>query len=224
MHIGWFIGLSIVSTIFLVFYVLASRKVYVNRFKKNYDFRNYFPYEFNYESPFSINIIGNIALIMACSASIGLFAMSSVKIFNNGFIIYGLISGIVYSLLIVAINFIPLKTIKLHMVFLAFFILASFATPAAFGLAAFNVYQNTKETYPLVLFIVAAVIALFYFGVGMNPKLTLNIKAEVETDDKGNEVYIRPKFIVIALSEWFAIFGLPVSQILMILVMELLLR
>ena len=40
------------------------------------------------------------------------------------------------------------------MVFLAFLILASFATPAAFGLAAFNIYQNTKEVFPLVLFTV----------------------------------------------------------------------
>lgn len=219
MSIGWFIGLSSASVIFFIFSLIASRLNYKNRFKKNYDVRNCFPYEFNYEAPFSLNILGNVCLIMSFAFSMASFALTAVKINTNGFILYSLISGVLYSILAAVVYFIPLKTIKTHLVFSVLLLGVSFVTPIAVGLGALSLYQNTKQIYPLVLFIICLVVGVFYFGVAMNPKLSLNFKLIVKVDEKGNEYYERPKFIVMAFSEWMDIFGIFLSQLLLILLL-----
>ena len=219
MHIGWYIGLSISSILFFVSYFLLSRANYKKRFGTDYDFRNHFPYELNFEAPFSLNLLGNIALVMGCALSTGLFALTLSEIRNNGFIIYALISGALYSIFIAVINFIPLKTIKIHLLFAIFLFASAFATPCAIGLGAFNYYQGSKDVFSLVVMIISLTIGLFHFVLIMNPKLSLNIKMQVATDEKGNQIYIRPKFIMMAFTEWMLIFSVALSQIMLILFM-----
>ena len=219
MSIGWFIGLAAASLLFFVFSFVTSRINFKNRFKNDYDVRDYFPYEFNYESPFSLNILGNVSLLMSLALSISCFALTATKIQTNGYVLYSLITGIIYSILVGVIHFVPLKTMKTHLIFAVILFGISFVTPAAIGLGGFAYYQQTKEIYPLVMFIVSMVIALFYFALAMNPKLTLNFKMIVQVDEKGNEKYLRPKYIIFAFTEWLDIFGLFISQILLLLLM-----
>ena len=219
MSIGWFIGIASASLIFFAFSLIASRSNFKNRFKKDYDLRNHFPYEFNYESPFSLNILGNVTLIMSVACSIACFALTATKVRTNGYVLYSLISGIVYSILVGVIHFVPLKTMKTHLIFSVILLGISFVTPVAVGLGAFAIYQQNKEIYPLIIFITTLVVGVFFFGLAMNPKLTMNFKMIVGTDEKGNEIYIRPKFIMMAFTEWLDIFGLYLSQLLLILFM-----
>ena len=176
MPIGWYIGISSGSILFLVAFFLLSCANYKKRFNTRYDLRNHFPYEFNFESHFSLNLLGNLALIMGIACSIGLFALTASEFNKNGYVLYALISGVLFSLFAGLINFIPLKTIKTHMVFSVLLFAAAFATPAAIGLSAFKIYQETKEVFPLAIFIMGMVFTVFAFGLVMNPKLTLNIK------------------------------------------------
>ncbi len=219
MSIGWFIGLSAGSLIFFVFSFITSRANFKKRFQKDYDLRNHFPYEFNYEAPFSLNILGNIALIMALALSIGLFALTAVKIKTNGYVLYSLITGIIYSIFAGAIHFTPLKTMKTHMIFSVLLLGLSFATPCAIALGGFAVYKETAKIFPLIIFIVGLTIGVFFFALAMNPKLSMNFKLIVGTDEKGNQIYLRPKYIMMAFTEWMDIFGLFVSQILLLLLM-----
>ena len=223
MSIWWFIGLSISTILFFVTHMIISRAYFKRRFKHDYDVRNHFPYEFNFESKFSDNILGNVALIMSCAISVAFFALSATKIKSNGFVLYSLVAGSLYSILIGIIHFIPLKTIKTHLIFSVLLLAMSFACPAAIGLGAFSLYRENKDVFPLVIFIISMTISLFYFVLTMNPKLSLNIRMEVATDDKGNQIYLRPKFIVMAFSEWLDIFGMVISHILLILVMSIIL-
>ncbi len=220
MSIWWFIGLSISSVIFFMTHFILSRANFKKRFGHEYDIRNHFPYEFNFESKFSDNILGNVALIMSCAISLCLFALSAAKIRTNGYVLYSLIAGSIYSLLIAIIHFVPLKTIKVHLVFSVLLLSMSFACPVAVGLGGFALYQETQKVFPLVLFIASLVIGLFYFVLVINPKLSLNIRMEVATDEKGNQIYLRPKYIVMAFSEWLNIFGIILSHILLILLMS----
>lgn len=222
MNIAWLIGLASASILFFFAYLFLSQANYKQRFKQKYDIRNSFPYEFNYESKFTDNILGNIALVLCAAFALGLFSCSLAYRINNGLLLISLISGALYVLFVVLINFIPLKYLRTHMVFAVLLFVVSFVTPAAIGLTAFRVYQETKNVFALVLFIVAIVFALFNFVLVMNPKLTLNIKMQVATDEKGNEYYVRPKFIVMALSEWLAILSLTISEILLIAVLFIL--
>ena len=222
MQIGWLIGLSASSIVLFFAYFFLSRANYKKRFALDYDIRNHFPYEFNYESKFTDNILGNAALILSAAFALGLFACAAVYNHTNGILLLSLIVGLLYSILFVVINFIPLKYLKLHLLFTVLLFAFSFVTPGAIGLASFKDYQDGNEVFSLIIFIVSMVVAFINFVLVMNPKLTLNIKMQVAKDDKGNEHYIRPKYIVIAMSEWIMIFSLFISQILLILLLVVL--
>ena len=179
-----------------------------------YDLRNCFPYEFNFESKLTDNLLGNVALIASMFLSMGLFALGLAFYQNNGYIIAGTIAGIVYSILVLAINFTPLKTLRFHFVMMVILFVAAFFTPMALGLTSFSIYQTTKQIYPIVLMVICFVIGLLMFVLIMNPKLSFNIKMKVAVDEQGNEKYVRPDFITVAFTEWMMVLLLPVSQIL----------
>lgn len=222
MSFGWLLGLSIASLIFFAASFVFSCRNYKRRFKENYDVRNHFPYEFNFESSFSENILGNITLIFSLTFAIGLFAVVPSYIRNNGMLLYVLISGIIFSIVVGAAHFIPLKYLKTHLVFSVLLFAASFATPASIALTALKEYQLHNEIGVLVFMIISFVIAGFAFLMIMNPKMSLNIKMNVATDDHGNEIYLRPKYIVFAISEWILIYSLLVSEILTVILVKLL--
>ena len=222
-HISWFIGLLGASVIFFAGYFLFSVMNYKKRFKNQYDARNCFPYELNYESKFADNLFGNLSLLMSMAFSLALFALGLSYFKTNGYLLVVMISGAIYSVLVALMNFIPLKFIKAHIVVSILLFLTAFITPGSAGLTAFNVYQENHAVYPIVIMVISFIVALFVFGLIMNPKLSLNIKMNVATDDKGNEYYVRPKYIMMAFTEWMLIFGLVVSQLLFILVIVALL-
>ena len=218
-HYAWFIGLAAGSILLFISYIFLSTFNYKKRFENKYDLRNCFPYEFNFESKLTDNLLGNVALIASMFLSMGLFALGLFALGlafyqNNGYIIAGTIAGIVYSILVLAINFTPLKTLRFHFVMMVILFVAAFFTPMALGLTSFSIYQTTKQIYPIVLMVICFVIGLLMFVLIMNPKLSFNIKMKVAVDEQGNEKYVRPDFITVAFTEWMMVLLLPVSQIL----------
>ena len=213
-HYAWFIGLAAGSILLFISYIFLSTFNYKKRFENKYDLRNCFPYEFNFESKLTDNLLGNVALIASMFLSMGLFALGLAFYQNNGYIIAGTIAGIVYSILVLAINFTPLKTLRFHFVMMVILFVAAFFTPMALGLTSFSIYQTTKQVYPIVLMVICFVIGLLMFVLIMNPKLSFNIKMKVAVDEQGNEKYVRPDFITVAFTEWMMVLLLPVSQIL----------
>lgn len=222
-HISWFIGLFGGAIIFFVGYILFSIANYKKRFKNQYDLRNCFPYELNYESRFADNLFGNISLIMSMAFSLAVFALGLSYFKTNGYLLVVMISGALYTIFVALINFIPLKFLRAHLVFIILLFITAFLTPGSAGLTAFNVYQENQTVYPIVVMSISLVVALFVFGLIMNPKLSMNIKMNVAIDEKGNEHYVRPKFIVIAFTEWLLICGLMISELLFLLVIVALL-
>ena len=213
-HFSWFIGLAAGSILLFFAYYFLSTFNYKKRFQNKYDFRSYFPYEFNFESKISDNILGNVALILSMFFSIGLFALGLSYYKTNGYILASVIAGAVYSLLVLAINFIPLKLLRVHFVTMILLFVASFFTPMAMGLTSFNIYQQYKSVYAIVVMVVCFIFGLMNFVLIMNPKLSFDIKMQVAVDEEGSEKYIRPKFIPVAMTEWLMTFLLPVNQIL----------
>ena len=78
MGIGWLIGLASLSILFFFAYLFFSSNNYKRRFKDKYDLRNHFPYEFNYESKFFDNPLGNVSLIMSMLFSIAFYSLTAV--------------------------------------------------------------------------------------------------------------------------------------------------
>lgn len=219
---GWFLALGITSFVFFLAYIIFSIRNYKYRFKENYDIRNHFPYEFNYESKFTDNILGNICLTLSLLFSLALYAMVPTYKNNNGMLFVVLITGIILTISVCLINFVPLKLLKSHLVCSVILFVSAFMTPASIGLTALKEYQEFKEVTSLVMMIVALTFALFCFVLVMNPRLSLKIKMITATNEKGEEIYVRPKYIVYAFSEWMMTFILMVSNILLIFLLMVL--
>ena len=213
-HYGWFIGFAASSILLFIAYFFLSTYNYKKRFGNKYDVKSFFPYELNYESKITDNLLGNIALILSMLVSMGLFGLGLAYFKTNGYLIATTIAGIVYSILVLGIHFVPLKLLKFHFVVMIILFVAAFFTPMALGLTSFSVYQNTKNVFLVVIMVISFIIGLTMFVFVMNPKLSFNIKMKVAVDEQGNEKYIRPNFILVAFTEWLMVLLLPASQIL----------
>ena len=220
-NVGWFIGLAACSILFFASYFVLSNANYKKRFSERYDLRNHFPYEYNFESHLKDNLFGNIALILSVLLSLGLFGLTLAFYRTNGYLLFVVISGMIYSIILLFINFVPLKLIKFHMVASVLSFVTAFVTPCALGLTAFSDYQETKNPVSIVLMIISLIIALFFFALTMNPRLSMRIQMIVTTDEKGNEKYVRPKYIILAFTEWMMSFGLIPCQILLVILLLL---
>ena len=215
--LGLFVGLVSASILFFVCFIIFSSLTYKRRFNETYDPRNHFPYEYNFDGGFKENILGNICLIFAILFSMGSYAIASGYFFENGNVLFAIISGLFFCVTVLFVNFVPLKLLRFHVISAIISFVAAFVTPSAIGLAAFNSYKVTNNPFTLVVMIMSITIAVFFFAVVMNPRLSLKIQMIVGKDKDGNEKYIRPKYIVFGLSEWFINFGLIASNLLFLL-------
>lgn len=216
MGFAWLLPLSIVSIVFFILFVLTAIRSYKIKYKLKYDLRNTFPYELNYKSKFFDNPLPNILLTISLLVSIVIYIFFDYKnlIGVNVFI---LIAGVLLSILAFILYFLDLKYFKSHMVVMVFTAVFSFGLSAANAIGNFVKYQDTQNIYYIVLCVICGVFALISFGIIMNPKLSMNLQMDKVTDEKGQEKLVRPKYFVIAFSEWLLIFTLFINQILITL-------
>ena len=218
-HIGWLIGTSVSSLVMFICFLIASTLNYKKRFDLKYDFRNHFPYEYNFESKYSDNLLGNICLTISMIFSLTLFSLSSGFFNASGILIFCLIAGAIYSAIVFFLPFANLKHIRIHVIAAVMLSCFAFLTPSSIGLVAFQHYQLTKLVICLVLFIICIVVGLFNFVLIMNPKFSFNIQMKKVKLENGEEKVERPTFIVIAFSEWLMMFSIFITQLLLILVL-----
>ena len=95
--------------------------------------------------------------------------------------------------------------------------IASFGCPASIAIICYSKYQATLNIYYIVICSLSIATALFGFGLIMNPKLTFRLEMQKAVGEDGKETLIRPKFFVLAISEWFFMFLLLASDILLLL-------
>ena len=204
------IGAIISFTIFMVFSFLNYKK----RYSVTYNLKNMFPYELNYESSFKDNLIGNVFLLLS-SASLVLFFISFFQSMNNyGLTLMSLIAGVLASVMMPFVVFVPVKILKTHLFVDVLFFLTTFLTLGSFGLVMVNEYQLFMQTKSLVMAIIDLTFAFLVFLILMNPKLTHWGDLEEVTNSDGTKYYKRPKYFVLAFSEWLIMFFMLLSPIL----------
>ena len=204
------LSLCICSIIFFLCYLFFSFANFKTHEHKDYRIQNMFPYELNFGETFKSNIIGNICLIIACTLGASSLAFIE-KLDQNGYLIFALISGVLSMVGAILMCFVPLRFLKEHMFFdVVAFIFSLMFSLSLFLYCFFEVYEAPSGvnflSFKYILIIVSLIISvltmLTSFIVIMNPKLTRwgNLKEEIKED--GTKVYIRPKWFVLAFSEW----------------------
>ena len=216
MGFGLSLGLALSSMVLFFLFMLVSMNAYKKRWDRKYDIRNTFPYELNYQQRFTDNIMPNAILTLAVATSIALYAFFDIK-HLSGAIIVTLACGCIASIIIFFMFFLDIRFIRFHIVMFALLAISTFGCPASIAVICYQKYQTTLNVYYIVIAIISAVFALFAFALIMNPKLTFQLQMEKAQGVDGKEVLVRPKFFVLAISEWIFIFTLLASDVLLLL-------
>lgn len=211
--ISFALSFLFISTVLLIVFILFSILNYKNRFNRKYDLRNHYPYELNYEGKFNDNLTGNVAVIGNAAFSIAFYCLFN-NTYTNGFFIFVLIAGSIYSIILTSLVFISLKNLRIHLVLVLFSIVLSFLIPFANAMACAINFRNTNEVKSLVMTIVNSIYCLFIFALMMNPKLSHWADLKQEHNSDGTIKYVRPKVFILAFIEWSLIVSSPLLMVL----------
>lgn len=180
-----------------------------------YDLRNHYPYELNYEGEFKDNLTGNVAIISSAAFAIAFYTLYNNN-FTNGFFLFVLIAGSIYSVILTSLVFISLKHLRMHLALVLFSIVLSFLIPFANAMCCAMNYRDTNEAKALVMTILNAVYCIFIFILMMNPKLSHWAELKEEKNQDGTIKYVRPKIFILAFIEWSLIISSPLLMVLTI--------
>lgn len=214
------LGLIIASIFFfLVFFVFGVR-TYEKRFNITYNVKNFFPYEIGYNVKFLDNIGINAALILSIFASFASFLYYGVgySLFENHKIVT-ILAGIILSFTVLFQFFADLKYIRFHITLFVLTALAAFMLPCGIGILGYVNYQRTEDIFSIILAGISFIFAIFIFASMMNPRLNLKLNMKKAIDKNGKEVLVRPKFFIMAFTEWIYIFSLFIDQLLLLLLL-----
>ena len=195
------LGSLIAAVLLFISFVFASIINYKNRFKLEYRLRSHFPYELNYHGRYKDNIYGNLIYAIYFVAVI-VFLIFFDSTHSNGYLIFALIAGAISLISISALIYIPIDHLRVHMITVALAFI--FATAFAFSivLASYFKYKEGQNIFALVSLILSSLITAFYVILILNPKLSHWADMEDETKPDGTVVKVRPKWFVLAYSEW----------------------
>ena len=192
----------LISAIFLfACFVVASTFNYKARFKKNYHLRSHFPYELNYHGRYQDNIYGNIIYALNFVAVVVFFVFFS-NGFTNGYLIFALVAGAITLISLTALVYIPIDNLRLHMIVVALAFIFSLGFSFAIVLASYFKYKELNSVPAMISLIVSAVTSAFYAILILNPKLSHWAEMEDKTNEDGTVIKVRPKWFVLAYSEW----------------------
>ena len=195
----------ITATFLFVGFIIVSSFNFKKRFNKEYHLRSHFPYEFNYQGRYQDNIYGNLlyALFVACIIVFFVFFNSN---FNNGYLIFALIAGGITLVSLTALVYIPIDQLRLHMTVAALALIFSLGLSFAIVLASYNKYKDSGSIPALISLIISVVVTLIFVILLLNPKLAHWAEMDKETKSDGTVVLVRPKWFVLAYSEWMMFF------------------
>lgn len=214
---GFIIGFFVASIVFFLGFIFLSKCNYFAKYKMKYNMRNMFPYEFNFKNTFSDNVTGNLCLIIYSCLSLAFYVLSLQEgfIINNYYV--ALIACGINVVMTSSLVFIPLNAVRLHLGVGIISLVSSFASFGALGYITLTDFQTFESIPSLIIAIISLVFCLIYFAVCMNPKLNAKINYETEVKEDGSTIYKRPKFFVLAFSEWLSIFSNLILMILLLI-------
>lgn len=213
MNVTGSLTIAVTSLVLFVAGIVFSISNYRRRYQSKYSLKNMFPFEFNYMGHFFDNILGNFLFIFSGLCLLVFYATFKGSR-TEGFGIFLFVAGIIVSGLITSLYFVSTKYLKTHIVILTLCFALTFMSIAASALLNLKYYRHDQNITALTGFIYSIVLAVFAFALAMNPKLSFKIQAKVKQTVNDEEAkYERPKWIVVAFTEWMLILTAYLNQI-----------
>lgn len=199
------LGLFLGSFLLFIIGTMISVFNYKNRFNMKYNFRNTFPYELNYKGTFKDNLFGNVLLCISAVAMIVFFIFFD-RFKNNGFLIFTMIGGIIAAVDFIVLIFMPLNILKGHLfAVVVLFAIALLSTASTAAGNFFRLYDDKTKFNYLAAGLIATLLCIFAVVITLNPKLKYWAQLSPEPNKDGTKSYKRPKYFVLAYSEWVLI-------------------
>lgn len=195
------LGSLIAAVILFISFVFASIINYKNRFKLEYHLRSHFPYELNYHGKYKDNIYGNLIYAIYFIAVV-VFLIFFDTSHNDGYLIFALIAGAISLISITALIYIPIDQLRVHMITVALAFIFCTAFSFSIVLASYFKYKDGQSISALISIILSSLITAFYVILILNPKLAHWADMDTEKKEDGTVVKVRPKWFVLAYSEW----------------------
>lgn len=206
--------LFIISLLTFVGFIFFSYSNYEKRFKNKYNIKNMFPYELNFESKFQDNLLGNLFLVLFIVSSVVLSILLPTMHRGSAGIIFLMVTSILAYAFLAFVCFVPLKFLKFHLLVSVIFICFSFAAFGAIAFAGVEFYNLFLQPKFMVIAVFGFIFLFLIFMLLMNPKLSTWAKVDVIENPDGTTTPIRPKYFVLAFTEWLTIFSNVILLIL----------
>ncbi len=204
--IGFYFGLAclvifpIIMTIYIYF---AKRQDHVP-----FHLRNCFPYEAFIDKERKQDVLGRVleALVLLAGLIPSIFSLSAfvnTRIDSN-FTIYNvffLVLSVLAAVGFVLISVIPLRQPRSHLIIYFGYLAAVILKKTVGGVTLLQLGDRYSEAAKILgIVVLVSLVAEIFFLV--NPKLKTWDRMEKSTNKKGEEIYVRPKWFVLAYSEW----------------------
>lgn len=212
-----------VALIFLGVFLVFSLISYFDQNKKKYDFRNCFPNELNNYTVTRDNIFGRISLIISAVAIIFFYTTYPLDLtsYHFGLAVFASVMGIISAVAMVLIVFVPFLNLKLHLV--SDIVLFSSTFMLNIGIAFLALWELRDNTASINILktisgVIAFILSLFLIILVMNSKMKEWSKLNEKTSEDGTITHERPRWFVLAYTEWIFILTLFVDLLLLVLI------
>lgn len=199
------VGIASLMIFMFAMLMVVSSLLYKKRMNVKYNIKNMFPFEFTYKSKISENFYTYAFLTLFVLSAIAFFATFD-RTYRDGYNIFTMIGGILTSIALFAMFIIPLTNLRLHMIFSVVFYVLNFATTGSNTIHAWKVNSLYSSVLAIIAIVLGIIIAVSQLVLFLNPRMTLDFKAEKVEGENGEVTYVRPKWVVYAFTEWMHIF------------------
>ncbi len=217
--IGFYFGLAclIIFPIMMLVYISFAKR----QDRVPFHYRNCFPYEAFVDKEKRQDILARVLLTLVLLVSLipSVFSLSAFvntridlnfTIYNVFFFILSVLAAVGFAL----ISIIPLRQPRSHLIIYFAYIASLILKKTVGGLTLLQIGSGFSDATKIIGIIVLVSLVI-EIALLVNPKLKSWDKMERITNKKGEEVLARPKWFVLAYSEWAAFISSAIIDILL---------
>lgn len=199
----------VLSLAFLVLssfaYFFIGKMNYRSANKEKYSTKNMFLYELNFNVNGKYNVIWQIsfyAFIVAQALPL-VFFITNYIYYPSSFSFACVVAfvSLVNILTFICLSTLPAKYVKPHIIFDTIYFALTFIESGMLSIFIIATYKN-YDVFHLVIGILIGLISVISLIISINPKLKSWAELESVRNEDGTATVIRPKWFVLAASEW----------------------
>lgn len=213
----FYLSVLLFSFLFGFIFIIVSKIHYSNKYNNSYSIKGMFPYELNFKARFHDNFYGNSSIVLSSVGMISFYIYLLIENHISPLFLWLSISGIISCLCCLGFVFVPLFFLKIHLLVDALCFGTTLIKLTLIFISCLTKNNSDPSIMNNVVMYLSLVSSLIVLILIINPKLSIRFSYQTKINDKGESIKIRPKWIVLAFSEWLLIFFNYISLALLFL-------